>query len=48
MVDELEGPSSFTQEEPHIWAACREAWAYIRRSKWGAEGLRTFLDLPKR
>ncbi|CAJ1337972.1 unnamed protein product, partial [Effrenium voratum] len=31
-VDELEGHSSFSLEEPHIWAACRQAWAFIRRT----------------
>ena len=31
-VDELEGSCSFSTDEPHIWAACREAWAFIRRT----------------
>lgn len=31
-VDELEGSCSFSNDEPHIWAACREAWAFVRRT----------------
>eukprot|EP00439_Symbiodinium_sp_Y106_P010953 s964_g1.t1 len=31
-VDELEGSGAFSSEEPHIWAACRDAWGYIRRT----------------